>query len=86
MASDMTFNVFIIIGALAYAFTILFGTKLNKPFPYMVMDLFKEPLTKAIIYMLIFYVSHVNMPAALGLLIATLVVHLDYINIASKPI
>ena len=86
MYTDLSFNLLFVVGALAYAFTILFGTQLKKPFPYMVMDVFKEPLTKAIIYILIFYVSHINMPATLGLLIATLVVHIDYINIASKPI
>ena len=86
MSSELVFNLLIGIGALAYAFAILFGTQLNKPFPYMVIDLFKEPLTKAIIYGLVFYVSQLNMPAALGLLIATLIVHIDYINIARKPI
>jgi len=75
-----------ILGAFAYAFAIIYGSEIDKPFPNVVIDISKEPLTKAIVYLIIFMVSEVNLPAALGLLIATLMVHLDYINIARQPI
>ena len=84
--NSLVYSIYMILGAFAYAFAIIYGSEIHKPFPNVVIDISKEPLTKAIVYLIIFMVSEVNLPAALGLLIATLMVHLDYINIARQPI
>ncbi len=77
---------YLVIGAFAYAFAIIYGTELHKPFPDIIIDISKESLTKAVMYLLIFFVAEVNLPSALGLLVSTLMVHIDYINIAKQKI
>jgi len=70
-----------VIAAVIYAFIIIYGLNIRKAYPDVVMDNASEPLVRTIAYIAVYYLSTVSVPAAAALLVAVVLVHLDYLNL-----
>lgn len=72
------------LGTTSYAFSILYGLQMNKPFPDEVMKNIGEPLTRMLSYLLVYLVSQYNPQVGLALLVTIILIHIDYINLARE--
>ncbi len=70
----------------SYAFTMIYGTQMEKPFPSQIVALGSEPCIIALAYLTVYYLSTIDVKVALAVLVAVLVVHIDSINLSSKKL
>ena len=78
--------VFDSIASLSYAFSLIYGLDMSKRFPKSIIELAAEPIFRTIAYAFIYYLSTVNMKAAIGVLIAFLLIHIDSINLSTSKL
>jgi hypothetical protein len=75
-----------LVGTSMYAFTIIYGTQMEKRFPPLIIAMGSEPIVIAISYLAVYYLSTIDVKIALAAFIAVVIVHIDSINLASKKL
>lgn len=66
---------------LVFFFIVRFSIDMTSTYPEFVINIFDEPISRFIGYILIFMVSYISPMLSLLLLIIVISLHLDYINV-----
>lgn len=77
-------HVLVGLAAIAYAFVVIYGLNIRKAYPDVIMDWAMEPFARFIAYIAVYIASVYEPVAGLAVLIAVLLIHLDYLALGRQ--